>query len=368
VTGEQARSGARPYSRRMPLTLSSVAEHAQRGAARLVDALPPKVAHRLAGDSLDADGQVLDPHLALVLRIEERINGREVDVPVAERRARTVESARVAAGVPIPVGRVRDLTVDGAAGPLRARHYASPGGGAGRPLLVFFHGGGWVVGDLDSHDQPCRLLSRYADVHVLSVDYRLAPEHPFPAGIDDAVASFAWAVAHAAELGADPSRVAVGGDSAGGNLAAVVAQVTRDTGATQPAAQLLIYPGADASRDRPSKNLFADGYFLSRADMDWFLDHYCPGVDRHDPRVSPLLHPDLSGLAPAVVSTAAFDPLRDEGEAYAAALRVAGVPTVLRRATGLVHAYFSMTGIHRASLLESIAVTGAFAALLDANA
>ena len=349
----------------MPFTISSVAESAQRGAARLVDALPSSLAHRLAGDSLDADGQVLDPHLALVLRLEERINGREVDLPVAERRTRTVESARVAAGVPIAVGPVRDLTVTGAVGPLRARHYAPPGGGAGRPLLVFFHGGGWVVGDLDSHDQPCRLLCRYADVHVLSVDYRLAPENPFPAAVDDAVASFAWAVGHAADLGADPGRVAVGGDSAGGNLAAVVAQVTRDTGVAAPVAQLLIYPGADASSDRPSKSLFAEGYFLSRADMDWFLDRYCPGVDRHDPRVSPLMNPDLHGLAPAVVSTAAFDPLRDEGEAYAAALREAGVPTVLRRAPGLVHAYFSMTGVHRASLAEALAVAGAFSAVLD---
>jgi acetyl esterase len=349
----------------MPLTLTSVTESAKRGAARFVDALPASAARRLVGDRLDADGQVLDPHLALVLRLEERINGAAVDVPVALRRARTRESGRIAGGVPVAVGRVRDLTVDGAAGPLRARHYAPASGGADRPLVVFFHGGGWVVGDLESHDQPCRLICRYADVHVLAIDYRLAPEHPFPAAVGDAVASFAWAVAHAAELGADPARIAVAGDSAGGNLAAVVAQATRDAGDTAPCAQLLIYPGADASRDRPSKDLFAEGYFLSRADMDWFLDQYCPGVDRHDPRISPLLHPDLRGLAPAVVSTAAFDPLRDEGEAYASALREAGVPTVLRRAPGLVHAYFSMTGVHSASRDEALAVIGAFSALLD---
>jgi acetyl esterase len=203
---------------------------------------------------------------------------------------------------------------------------------------------------------------------VLAVDYRLAPEHPFPAAADDAVAAFAWAVAHAAELGADPARVAVAGDSAGGNLAAVVAQATRDAGVTQPVAQLLLYPGADGSISRPSKSLFAEGFFLTRKQMDWYWDTYRADTPSTDPRLSPLLAADLSGLAPAVVTTAAFDPLRDEGEAYADALRAAGNTVVLRRAAGLVHAYFSMTGIHRESLAESLAVIGAFAALLDSAA
>jgi len=204
-------------------------------------------------------------------------------------------------------------------------------------------------------------------VHVLSVDYRLAPEHPYPAAVDDSIAAFAWAAAHADELGADPTRLAVAGDSAGGNLAAVVAQVTRDTGVVQPVAQLLIYPGTDSSTKRPSKDLFADGFFLTKKQMDWYWDTYSAGGSRTDPRLSPLCAADLSGLAPAVVTTAAFDPLRDEGEAYAHALRDARVPVVLRRAPGLVHGYFSMTGIHRASLDESIAVCGAFAALLDTH-
>ena len=334
-------------------------------AARAMDALPASVAQRMAGTDKNIDGLELDPHLALILTLEDRIRGRVTEQTIDERRAATREASAIAAGPAIPVGDVRDLTVEGAEGPLRARHYVPAGGGADRPLLVFFHGGGWVVGDLDSHDQPCRLLARYADVHVLSIDYRLAPEHLFPAAVDDAVAAFAWAVAHATELGADASRIAVGGDSAGGNLAAVVAQVTRDTGVTQPGVQLLLYPGADASLERPSKSLFADGYFLTRAEMDWYLDTYAPGIDRHDARLSPLLSSSLEGLAPALVTTAALDPLRDEGEAYAAALREAGVPVVLRRAPGLVHAYLSMTGIHRASLEESIAVAGALAAMLD---
>jgi acetyl esterase len=292
------------------------------------------------------------------------MNPDRANVSVEQQRSAMRASAAMAAGPPIAVGAVRDLSVDGADGPLRARHYAPPSGGI-RPLLVFLHGGGWVVGDIDTHDQPCRLLARYANVHVLSVDYRLAPEHPYPAAVNDSVAAFAWAVEHAATLGADPSRVAVGGDSAGGNLAAVVSQVTRDSGTAMPVAQLLIYPGADASVDRPSKSLFADGFFLTRAQMDYYWDTYSAGGSRTDPGLSPLRAESLAGLPPAVVTTAAFDPLRDEGEAYADALREAGVPVVMRRAPGLVHGYFNMTGVHRASLDESLAVAGAFAALLD---
>jgi acetyl esterase len=304
----------------------------------------------------------------MILGFEQRVNRRDAEPSVEARRALTRSSARVAAGAPIVVGPVRDLVVDGGDEPVPARHYAPPSGSAGRPLVVFFHGGGWVVGDLDTHDQPCRLLSKTADVHVLSVDYRLAPEHPYPAAVDDAVAAFAWAAGHADELGADPTRLAVAGDSAGGNLAAVVAQVTRDTATTQPVAQLLLYPGTDSSRKRPSKDLFADGFFLTKKQMDWYWDTYSAGGSRTDPRLSPLCAESLAGLAPAVVTTAAFDPLRDEGEAYADALRDAGVPVVLRRGAGLVHGYFSMTGIHRASLDESLAVCGAFAALLDTHA
>jgi len=333
--------------------------------ARLMDALPDRAATRISGGTRTVDGQVLEPHLALVLALNDRIRPERDTAPVDEQRAAMRASAAIAAGVPIPVGPVSELTLDGAEGPLAARHYAPPSGSPIRPLLVFFHGGGWVVGDLDTHDQPCRLLAKFADVHVLSVDYRLAPEHPYPAAVNDSVAAFAWAVAHAAELGADPTKVAVGGDSAGGNLAAVVSQVTRDSGTAMPVAQLLLYPGTDASVDRPSKNLFADGFFLTRTAMDWYWDTYSAGGDRTDPKLSPLCASNLEGLPPAILTTAAFDPLRDEGEAYADALRAAGVTVVLRRAPGLVHGYFSMTGIHRASLDESLAVAGAFGALLD---
>jgi len=344
---------------------ASISSAAQYRVARLMDALSDRAATRFSGGIRTVDGQVLEPHLAMVLALNDRIRPERNIAPVDEQRAAMRASAAIAAGVPIPVGPVRELTVDGAEGPLAARQYAPPSGSPNRPLLVFFHGGGWVVGDLETHDQPCRLLAKFADVHVLSVDYRLAPEHPYPAAVNDSVAAFAWAVAHAAELGADPTKVAVGGDSAGGNLAAVVSQVTRDTGTPMPVAQLLLYPGTDASVDRPSKNLFADGFFLTRTAMDWYWDTYSAGGDRTDPKLSPLCASNLEGLPPAILTTAAFDPLRDEGEAYADALRAAGVKVVLRRAPGLVHGYFSMTGIHRASLDESLAVAGAFGALLD---
>ncbi len=346
----------------------TVAVAVQHGLARAMDALPASAATRVSGGPVVVDGQTLDPHLAMVLALERRIRPSTEGASVEERRVALRESAAIAAGTPIAVGEVRDLRVDGATGPLRARLYApasAPVAGL-RPLVVFFHGGGWVVGDLESHDQPCRLLCRYADVHVLSVDYRLAPEHLFPAAADDAVAAFAWAVDHVAELGADPRRVAVAGDSAGGNLAAVVAQATRDSGTTQPVAQLLLYPGADGSVSRPSKSLFAEGFMLTRTQMDWYWDTYRGDTAPTDPRLSPLLAADLGGLAPALVTTAAFDPLRDEGEAYAEALRAAGTTVVLRRAAGLVHGHFSMTGVHGASWHESLAVAGAFAALLDA--
>jgi acetyl esterase len=349
----------------MRISRDDVSAVAQHRLARMLDALPDAAATRLAGGPRSVDGQLLDPHLAMLLAVDERVRPADANASVQEQRAINLSAARIAAGAPIAVGPVRDLMIDGAQGPLRARHYTPPSLGADRPLVVFFHGGGWVVGSVDSHDQPCRLLSRYADVHVLSVDYRLAPEHPFPAAVDDGFAAFQWAQANAESLGVRSGRVAVAGDSAGGNIAAVVCHTARDQGVAAPVAQLLIYPATDGSQDRPSKDLFGEGFFLSRPQMDAYWDTYRAEAPHNDPRLSPLRSSSFQGLAPAVISTAALDPLRDEGEAYAVALRAAGVPVSLRRATGLVHGFFSMTGIHRASLEEAIAVAGAFSALLD---
>jgi acetyl esterase len=195
---------------------------------------------------------------------------------------------------------------------------------------------------------------------VLSVDYRLAPECPFPAAIDDAMAAFEWATANAAELGADPRRVAVGGDSAGGNLAAHVARDARQ----RPVLQLLIYPAADMDTERPSQSLFAEGFYLTAADRDWYHGHYMGGAGDEDPRRRPLTEGDLAGLPPAFVVTAAFDPLRDEGEAYADALHAAGTPVLLRRFDGLVHAFINMVGVSPACRDALVEVAGTLRGLL----
>ncbi len=349
----------------MPFSVEGLLTTSQHWVARASTSLPTPVATRLGGGVHVVDGQTLDPQLSVLLAVEARINRPGEERTAAQRRVALARSAAIAAGPRTPIGPVRDLTVRGADGVLRARHYRPVGGGAGRPLVVYFHGGGWVVGDLETHDQTCRLIAKHADVQVLSVDYRLAPEHPFPAPVDDAVAAFTWAVEHAADLGADPRRIAVAGDSAGGNLAAVVSQVTKDAGVQTPYAQLLVYPGADASRKYPSKDLFGEGYLLTKATMDWYVDTYAGDTDRFDPRLSPICAADKTGLPPTVLTTAAFDPIRDEGEAYAASLTDAGVRVIHRRAAGLVHGYFGMGGIHRASLEESLAVIGAFSAVLE---
>jgi acetyl esterase len=266
------------------------------------------------------------------------------------------------------VGAVQDLELPGGAGRLHARHYAPRELGDPHPLLVFYHGGGFTYGDLDTHDGTCRLLCRHAGAHVLAIDYRLAPENPFPAAVEDARVALAWAWENAAALGADPSRVGVSGDSAGGNLAAVAAQLAARDGGPAPVLQLLIYPATDFTRRRRSRELFGEGFLLTNDEMDWFEANYLGEARTHagDPRASPLLAQDLSGLAPAFVVTAAFDPLRDEGEEYARALRAAGTPATVRRFPGFIHAFVAAAGVSRPArdaVIEIAGVTrGMFAA------
>jgi len=263
------------------------------------------------------------------------------DVPaLTPREARAqMDVASLMLGRPPQVGRVEDRTFPGPAGPVRVR-LTAPGGSGPFPGLVYFHGGGWVVGGLGSHDHLCRAITAASGVSVVSVDYRLAPEHPFPAAVDDAEAAAVWAADHAAELGIDPARLAVGGDSAGGNLAAVVARRARDRGRPRLAFQLLIYPIADSDMDTPSYLENAEGYLLTRAAMAWYWGQYVPDPGRRrDPDASPLRAADLSGLPPALVVTAGHDPLRDEAEAYARRLTDAGVPVRLAAYPGMIHGF-----------------------------
>jgi acetyl esterase len=284
------------------------------------------------------DGQRLDPEVQLLLAARERLQPPVWDASMTVERGRAItrEEAWVAAGKrPIEVAKVEELTAAG----LPARLYVPDEPGP-QPLLVYYHGGGFVAGDLETHDAPSRALCRHAGVRVLSIDYRLAPEHAFPAWIEDGLATYDWAVEHAAELGAD--RVAVAGDSAGGNIAAVIAQERRPG----PALQLLIYPSVDQRGPRRSHELFGDGFFLTSALIEWYSGHFLPEqADRTDPRRSPIVAEDVSGVAPAIVITAGFDPLRDEGEAYAEKLREAGVPVLAHRFRGMFHGFINSVGV-----------------------
>lgn len=341
-------------------------------AARALSLVPPRWQVRLSGKpAVVVDGQTLEPEIQLLLSLIERYGRPPYEqLPLDRGRREMREGAMVGTGRPPPMAAATDLTVEGAAGRLSARHYVPASSSTAQPLIVFFHGGGFVQGDLESHEVPCRLLAKHAGAQVLAVDYRRAPEHPFPAAVEDAYAALRWAIKHAAELAADPARVAVAGDSAGGNLAAVAAWHARQTGETElaPVLQILIYPVTDFAARTRSHELFEQGFLLIREDMDWFAAQYAADADREDPRLSIVRAPSLTVAPPALVVTAGFDPLRDEGEAYAARLREAEVPVVLRRFPGLIHGFLNLVGISRSSLEALIEVGGAARALLSVNA
>ena len=269
---------------------------------------------------------------------------------------------------PEPVDEVLALQADGPAGPIPLRFYRGRGVDKGKPqpALVYFHGGGWVIGDLESHDQLCRALANAIPAIVVSVDYRLAPEHKFPAAAEDAIAATRWIAANGQRLGIDAAKLAVGGDSAGGNLATVVSIDARDHGGPKLAFQFLIYPATDMRMGWPSLERHAQQLPLTRAGMNWFINHYLrdPG-EKTDWRASPLLAKSLAGLPPALVLTAGFDPLCDEGEAYAEALRKAGVAVTRERFEGQVHGFVTMGRIiadaGRAVTMGAAALSQAFA-------
>jgi len=264
---------------------------------------------------------------------------------VEEARQGARDKAAVTSLSPEPVARVEDRCIPGPGGDIPVRIY-TPAGPGPLPVLVYFHGGGWVMSDLDTHDGLCRALANRSGAVVVSVDYRLAPEARFPAALEDASAATLWVWRNAASLGADPSRVAVGGDSAGGNLAAATCLWARERGAPPIAFQLLIYPVVDRDFDNRSYHENAEGYHLSRESMIWFWRQYlAEEADGRNPLASPLRADSLAGLPSALVLTAEYDPLRDEGEAYAARLREAGVPVTLTCYQGMIHGFVRMAGV-----------------------
>jgi acetyl esterase len=239
-----------------------------------------------------------------------------------------------------------ELSIPSEFGSIPARFYRATKAARACPLVVFFHGGGWVVGSLEGYDTPCRRLAVKADCAVMSIGYRLAPETQFPGAIQDAYAATSWCWRNAARLGIDPARIAVCGDSAGGNLAAVVAQMSRDSREFDLARQLLVYPATDISREWPSYERNASGYMLTADALRWFIDKYVPDPeDRKDPRVSPMRHSDHANLPPALIISAEFDPLVDENEAYADRLSSAGVPTKYVCFAGMIHPFFTLGGL-----------------------
>ncbi len=323
-------------------------DRAQALLARGILGLPAPALRVLAGGrAVEIDGQQLETEVQVLLRLQALAGERRIEtMHPSEVRAWMRNATRAIAGETLPVAHVEDRRIPGPVGALGARLYRPFGGTEARPLVVFFHGGGWVAGDLETHDGVCRFLAIYGGVNVLAVDYRCAPEHRFPAAVDDALAAFRFAVAEAASLGSDPARVAVAGDSAGGNLAAVVAQLAARDGGPRPVFQLLIYPVTDVSTKHPSYRLFREGFLLTEKGMDWYRAQYLGDASiADDPRVSPLRATALAGVAPAHVVTAGFDVLRDEGEAYVRALEKAGVAATLQREPGQVHGFANATGV-----------------------
>lgn len=282
----------------------------------------------------------LDPQIAAVLQQLDDGFPPVQDMTGAQARA-LIKSRFVPAARPEPVAEVADRTVDGRDGPIPVRVYRPCAAGP-LPIVVYAHGGGFVFCDLDSHDGLCRNIANLVPAVVVSVDYRLAPENSWPAAAEDMYAVARWAAENAAALGGDPGRLAVGGDSAGGNLAAVTAIMARDRGGPMPAAQLLLYPVIAPDFDTESYRLFGQGYYNPKPAMRWYWDSYVPSLeDRAHPYAAPL-NADLRGLPPAVLVIAGHDPLRDEGLAYAAALTAAGVPTAQLRYEGGIHGFMTM--------------------------
>jgi acetyl esterase len=283
----------------------------------------------------------LDPQVQAYLDQTAALNLAPMHTFPPEMVRQAMKMELVVVGEPESVAHIENRTIPGPRGEIPIRIYTPTGDGP-FPVLVFFHGGGWVVCNLDTHDNVCRSLANGADCIVVSVDYRLAPEHKFPAAPEDCYAATQWVAENATRLNGDPSRIAVGGDSAGGNLTAVVTLMARDRGGPSLVFQLLIYPVTDATGSSPSMTENAEGYGLTREDMIWFTNHYLNNeYEQVNPLTSPVLVLNLRDLPPALIITAEYDPLRDEGELYSQRLKKAGVPVTMTRYNGMIHGFVS---------------------------
>ncbi len=330
------------------ITSKSIVAAVKGGTIRTLMAFPQPMLRRMAGKPITIDGKTLDPQVQLMLRLE-KLEGPPVETLSIERGRKQLASSAQLAGGRQPIGAVADRTIAGPGGPLPLRIYTPSGVHGNIPGLFFIHGGGWIYGDLESHDATCRFLAEKARVRVIAVDYRLAPEAPFPAAFDDTVAAWKWIVDNAEGVGVDVDRLAIGGDSAGGNLATIIAQHAVREGFQAPKFQLLIYPATDFVDRAQSRDTFAEGFYLSKAFMDLAEANYLRvDEDRADRRLSPLGQ-DVAGIAPAYVVTAGFDPLLDEGKAYADKLRAAGVEVEYRCEESLIHGFANLIGVNSAS-------------------
>jgi len=298
----------------------------------------------LDGHRISLGSRTMDPKAQIVGEFVKsiRVPGYYPPLPELRQQLRTMVALMDEAAPPLP--RIEDIRIPGPAGEIPARVYAPRAGGAPLPAVAYFHGGGWVQGDLETHHGLCARLAKHAGVLVVAVDYRLAPEHKFPAAVEDCLAAYRWLRTRGRDAGADPARVAVAGDSAGGNLSAVVSQLAAAGGTPVPTCQVLIYPAVDFALETASHRELADGHVIPRDRIVWYGEQYLKSeADKADLRASPMRASSLAGQPPALIVTAGFDPLRDEGRAYGDRLREAGVDVVHREYPGQIHAFISLT-------------------------
>ena len=333
------------------MPVKEIARELQGKAANLALRMPIAWVNILAGPPVAVDGRTLDGRTQWLLQLLARSGQTPIEkTSMAEARAGYDAFMLEMGGRPAPIGEIVDRTIEGPAGRLRVRTYR-PAGTVARllPAILYFHGGGWVMGSLEGYDLVCRYFCARTGCAVVAVDYRLAPEHKFPAAIDDAVAAYRWLAAEAVGLGIDPARIVIAGDSAGGNVAAVAARLLRDE-ARPPCLQWLIFPATDLAFDSPSYKSCGEGFMVTRTAMEWFRGHYLNDPSEiDDPRASPLRASDLSGVAPALIFTNGIDPLRDEGHAYADRLAAAGVRTIHREFDSLIHGFIGLRGAIQAA-------------------